>query len=239
MNLVASPAPGSPTPVGERPKPSAPPRRRYIALVAGKGATLVLALCSCIGLTGCFGFLKPAPATARYYLLTPIPASAPTAASADALALGVGQVKLPAYLLTTSLVVRTGTNEVEYVPSAMWAERLDAGLQRVLAVNLSLLLPADRVHLSAWEKGAVEAEVYVTLEQFDVDDRGNGMLVARWRVLSPGGEKVLRAGRSQLRQPGPAPGLDPSGSVGTLSSLVADFSRQLAEVLRETRTPPR
>jgi uncharacterized lipoprotein YmbA len=146
----------------------------------------------------------------------------------------LGQVKLPAYLFNTSLAVRKGTNEVEYLESALWAERLDASFQRVLAANLATVLPTEQVRLSAWQRADVAAELYVTVEQFDVDASGRGVLIAQWRILSPGGEKVLKAGVSHLSRQGPPPDAGVSGAVATLSELVADLSRQLAQALRES-----
>jgi uncharacterized lipoprotein YmbA len=194
---------------------------------------LVLALALCAGLTGCFGFLKPAQATAQHFLLTPVPQTAQVPKGAGSLAVGVGQVKLPAYLFNTSLAIRKGTNEVDYLPMAIWAERLDTGFQRVLAADLATLLPTDSIYLSAWQKDDVAAEVYVGIEQFDVDAGGQGVLVARWRVVSPGGEKVLKTGRLCLKRQGPLAEAGAVGVVETLSQLVADLSRQLAQVLRE------
>ena len=194
---------------------------------------LLASLCSIVlwvGLTGC-SFLKPAKSTEHYYVLTPIAA---TPIGSGSLAVGLAQVKLPPYLFNTSLAVRKGTNEVEYLDSALWAERLDAGFQRVLAANLAIVLPAEQVRLSAWQKEDVAAEVYVTVEQFDVDASGRGVLVAQWRILSPGGEKVLKAGGSRLSHEGPKPDAGASGAVATLSELVGDLSRQLAQVLKET-----
>jgi uncharacterized protein len=194
--------------------------------------TLLTSLCAmmlCIGLSGC-SFLKPAKSTTRYYVLTPVAA---TSSGPGSLAVGLGQVKLPAYLFNTPLAVRKGTNEVEYLDSALWAERLDTGFQRVLAANLAIILPTDRILLSAWQRDAVAAELYVALEQFDVDATGQGVLVARWRILSPGGEKLLKAGSSRLSRQGPPPDAGASGAIATLSHLVADFSRQLAQALQE------
>jgi uncharacterized lipoprotein YmbA len=198
-----------------------------------RARTLLKILCSVVlsvGLAGC-SFLKPAKSTTRYYVLTPV---ASTQSGSGSLAVGLGQAKLPAYLSNTSLAVRKGTNEVEYLDSALWAERLDTCFQRVLAANLAIVLPAEQVRMSAWQKDDVAAEVYVTIEQFDVDGGGQGMLVARWRILSPGGEKVLKAGSSHLSRQGPRPDAGASGAVATLSELVADLSRQLAQALKET-----
>ena len=195
---------------------------------------LLLALAACAGLTGCFGFLKPARATARHFVLTALPAAEPAKVAPDALAVGVGQVRLPAYLFDTSLAVHKGTNEIEYLPTALWAERLDTGIQRVLAANLATLLPTDRVRLSAWRSEDVGAEVFVTIQQFDVDTGGRGMLVAWWRILSPGGEKMLKAGEVRLTRQGPPPDASPSGAIATLSDLMADLSRQLAQAIAAT-----
>jgi uncharacterized lipoprotein YmbA len=194
---------------------------------------LLLALVACVTLTGCFGFLKPAKVTARHFVLTPLPAAQPPGVAPGALPVGVGQVKLAAYLFNSSLAVRKGTNEIDYLPTVLWAERLDTGFQRVLAANLAIVLPTDRIRLSAWRSEDVAAEVYVTIQQFDVDATGRGVLVAWWRILSPGGEKTLKAGETRLTHQGPSPDTSPSGAIATLSELVADFSRQLAQAIQE------
>ena len=187
----------------------------------------------CVSLTGCFGFLKPARSTARHFVLTPIVADKTRTESTRDLAVGVGQVKVPSYLFDSSLAVRTTTNELAYLTTVLWAERLDNGLQRVLAVNLAALLPSDMVRISAWRSEDVSAEVYVTINQFDVDQSGQGVLAARWRILAAGGEKLLKASTSQFSRKGPSPESDPSGAVETLSELVGDLSRQLAQSLKE------
>lgn len=210
--------------------------RHRLQTRVGAGRTrlgaMVFALALGAGLTGC-GFLKPAQSMARHYVLTPMPSTGAGPVAPNALAVGLGPVKLPAYLFNTSLAIRTGTNEIEYLPSALWAERLDTGFQRVLAANLALALPTDRLRLSAWRTEEVGAEVYVTLEQFDVDTNGRGVLVAQWRVLAPGGEKTLKTGRSRLTLQGLPPNAGASGAVATMSELVAEFSRQLAQALPE------
>ncbi|MEI6785932.1 MAG: ABC-type transport auxiliary lipoprotein family protein [Verrucomicrobiota bacterium] len=197
---------------------------------------LLLALALSVSLTGCFGFLKPAKATARHFVLSSLPAAAPAAPPGGAVAVGVGvgQIKLATYLFNTSFAVRKGTNEIDYLPATFWAERLDSGLQRVLAANLATLLPTDQIRLSAWQNSDVSSEVYVAVEQFDVDARGQGVIAAWWRILSPGGEKTLKAGECRLVRQGPPPYTNPSGAVATLSELAADLSRQVAQAVNET-----
>jgi uncharacterized lipoprotein YmbA len=182
-----------------------------------------------IALTSC-SFLKPAQSVARHFVLTTIATNAP-ASTLNPLALGVGQVRLPSYLFNTPMAVRKGANEVEHLPTANWAERLDAGFQRVLAANLATLLGTDRVYLSAWQKSDVAVELHVIIEQFDVDTSGRGQLSVRWRVVSPAGDQVLKSGISRIERTGPAPGTDAAGAVATLSELVGDFSREMARTI--------
>ena len=120
-----------------------------------ESAALLAVMASLLtGVSGC-SFLKPAKSTARHFVLTPVPAIGAATVTPGSIAVGLGQVRIPAYLFNTSLAVRKDTNEIEYLPSTFWAERLDSGFQRVLAANLAILLPTDRVPLSAWRRDEV------------------------------------------------------------------------------------
>jgi uncharacterized lipoprotein YmbA len=200
--------------------------------------TVLFAIPFCLGLPGCSGLFKPAPSSERHFVLTALPAADDTAQTLTAPAIGLGRVKLPDYLFDTSLAVRQAPNEIRYLPLVLWAERLDVGLQRVLAANLGSLLPSEHIRLSAWRRDHVDVEVHVTIEQFDIHTSGEGVLTARWRIVSPGGAETLEAGESHGRLSGPAPDVDPSGAVATLSSLAADLSRELAHAIRESLPSP-
>jgi uncharacterized lipoprotein YmbA len=200
------------------------------------GAVLILGLAGGLVplLTGCRLF-APVRSTTQYYVLT----SAPSARerTTNSLAIGLSRVGLPAYLFNSSVALRRGPNQIEYLPAANWAERLDAGIQRVLAANLSTRLGTDRVLLSAWEKSAVQVEVQVTIEQFDVDASGAAVLIARWRMVGPGGEPLVRAGTSRLVRPGAAANPDATQVAALMSHLVDDFSGELAAALAAWNRP--
>jgi uncharacterized lipoprotein YmbA len=196
-------------------------------------ATLLFAITLVAGLAGC-GFLRPVRPTTRQFVLTPVAATEPATATSHSVAVGLGKVNIAAYLFNMSLAVRKGTNEVRYSTEVLWAERLNAGLQRVLAANLAILLPTDQIRLSVWSSDEVAAEVFVSFDRFDVDTDGKAVLVAWWRILAPGGEKTLKSGEARLTRQGPSPDADPSGAVATLSDLVGELSRQIAQALKET-----
>ena len=177
--------------------------------------------------TGCF---SPHTVATRDFILTPAPA---TAAATSDIRLGVGVVKMPDYLLSNSLAVRKSAGEVGYLEGALWAERLDKGFARVLAADLSAMIPTDQVRLGAWQTDDVTLEVHVTVEQFDVEQGGTGTLVAWWRISAPGGAKVLKSGETRLTKAGKSPASDSQNIAATLSELTATFSQMLAETVRE------
>ena len=201
--------------------------------ISAFGLRIFFPLAACISLTGCFGLLKPAKSIDRRFVLSPLSAPSEPKVNPAAPVLGVGRVQLPGYLLNTSMAVRKGSNEVEYLPTVLWAERLDSGIQRVVAANLATLLATDQIRLSSWSNREVNAELYIAVERLDLDTDGRGTLVARWRILSPGGEKLLRAGEGRFTHQGASPGSDPAAAVATLSGLVEDLSRQLASAIQD------
>jgi uncharacterized lipoprotein YmbA len=101
-----------------------------------------------------------------------------------------------------------------------------------LAADLATRVPTDQLRLSVWRSDEVTCEIYVTVQQFDVDATGRGVLTAWWRILSPGGEKILKAGQFHASRPGPDPRVDPQSAAATLSQLTADFSAELARTIK-------
>ncbi len=203
--------------------------RRTLALPV----SILMPLMVYVGLTSC-SFLKPAPPdTSRQFVLTPLPARETANHATGASRTVVVHTKIPAYIFNASLAVRKGSNEIIYPRETLWAERLDTAIPAVLAADLSSLLPADKILLSVGSGDDLAREMGVGIEQFDVNSSGQAVLVARWRILSAGGEEVLRSGECRLSRSGPTPDTDPSGAVGTLSDLIADLSRQLAQALSD------
>ena len=186
-------------------------------------------------LSGCL--LKPVKVSTHRFVLSPVPASKHPSAAREELSVsvGVGAVKMPTYLLKSSMALRKGTNEIIYLEDALWAERLDQSFQRTLAADLSTLLPSDRVYLSAWEPGQVGLRLFVSVEEFDVDAQGRGTLIASWRITAPGSHKPIKSGQTRLTKSGALPHDGPQVIATTLSALTSEFSGQLAQELRAVR----
>ncbi len=183
-------------------------------------------------LTGCL--FKPAPVAPRHFVLAPISTNDPASAGNGHLPVGIGFVKLPSYLLRDSMAVRNGANEIEYLENALWAERLDQCFQQTLAANLARLLPSNRIYLADWGRAQVAAAVFVKVQQFDVDIDGRGTLIAQWRITVPDSDIPLNSGDARLARTGPSPRGKPEIIATTLSELAAEFSRELAESIRES-----
>ena len=128
--------------------------------------------------------------------------------------------------------MRKDTNEIVYLETAEWAEPLESALQSVLAEDLGALIPTDQIRLSIWEPGTVAVEVEVNVERFDVDTHGEGVLKARWRVLSAGNDRELGSGSSSAIRKGPAPNRDPQGATALMSGLAADLAHKLAQAIK-------
>ncbi len=133
------------------------------------------------------------------------------------------------------MAVRNGANEVEYLENALWSERLDESFQRDLAANLAELLHSDSIYLTDWAHDQVKVAVYINVQQFDVDINGRGSLIAQWRITAPGSDVPLKIGRAKLEHTGASPRGKPEVVAETLSDLAAQFSRDLAQSIREAR----
>ena len=182
-------------------------------------------------LAGCL--LKPSIAPVRYFVLAPVPANEP-AATMEQISAGIGSVKMPSYLLRTSVAVRHGTNEIEYLEGARWGERLDQCFQRTLTANLSRLLPSDHVYSTDWAGSQAMVRVFVDVQQFDVDSQGRGTLIAHWRIQPSDGNTPLKSGTARLDRAGASPQGNAVVIAATLSELTAEFSRTLAQSIRES-----
>lgn len=184
---------------------------------------------------GCL--FKSAPVQARHFILTPLPPPEHAlAATSRTPVIEVAFVKMPSYLLRDSMVIQKSASEIEVLGNAVWAERLDEGFRRVLEDNLSSLLASDQSHLSATGRNAA-VRLTVEVERFDVDTQGRGTLLANWRLSEPGAANPLKTAEAHLTWNGAVPRGNPQAIATTLSALIGQFSRELADAARKANEP--
>lgn len=177
-------------------------------------AVLALLLSACAG--------RNAPT--RYYLLQPMAAAG---AGGGSLVLGVGPVVLARYLNRDAMVAGVGGGELRLAESDHWAEPLQDNVAQVLEENLARLLGAGQVLSHPWgHDGPVDLQAEVEIGLFHAEADGGVRLQARWRWYRQ--EKLLQAGRSDIRLPGQGGEPDYRVIAARQSEALAVLSREMA-----------
>jgi uncharacterized lipoprotein YmbA len=178
-------------------------------------------------LAGCIGGRTP---PSDFYLLEPIKTlqgAGPGEPARRAIALA--PVRIPQYVDRPQMVTATARNAYTLSEFHRWAERLDDGIARVLALNLSLLVPTDRVSLNASGRNPPDTlRVAVTLLEFHVDPAGQAVLAAQWNVAR--GEASVSSRQAGYREPASA--TDYAVMAGALNECLNRLSRDVALDLR-------
>jgi uncharacterized lipoprotein YmbA len=167
----------------------------------------------------------------RFYVLTPLPAAERAAApGGQGLVIGLRPVGLPEQLDRPQIVTRVGENRLHLAEFDRWAASLRDTVTRVLAEDLALLVPAERVVFFPWvREGPVDLEVTVSVLRFEGALGGACALAADWTVFRRGGREPLLARTSSHTEPA---GDGYPALVAAQSRLVAALARDIAQALR-------
>jgi uncharacterized protein len=170
----------------------------------------------------------------RFYLLSPLPgteAAAPLTSTSPGPAVGIGPVTLPKYLDRPQIVTRAGPYQLQLGEYDRWAEPLETNFARVLAENLSLLMPTDRVAIYPWPRGTpMDYQVSVEVAHFTGQRGGESVLIATWTLSRGEGQQALVSRKS--RYSAPAAGEAYEAVVAAMSRMVADLGRDIAAAMR-------
>ena len=170
----------------------------------------------------------------RFYLLSALANTetvSPGTSGQQGPTIGVGPVTLPRYVDRPQIVTRTSPYELKLAEFDRWAEALDTNFTRVLAENLSILLPTARVVISPWQRATpIDYQVTVDVTHFLSQVGGDSLLIADWTLLKGEGQDALTSGRSRFSaSPG---GQDYAAMVAAMSQTVASLSREIATTIR-------
>ncbi len=196
---------------------------------------IILAFCAA-SLIGCSS-LRPVVENTRFFVLEPIPATAPAPAPAPAIVIGLARVGLPDYLQRRQIAFRLRSNQVGYSDRCLWAERLDKNIQRVLIANLaSQLGPGARI-VSEWRSKEAQSEVAVTFQRFEINEAGEAVVEADWRITAPGRPE----GESEhllMTKPAASVAADPNAAVRSLSEALGEVSSRIAGAIKASVRSP-
>jgi uncharacterized lipoprotein YmbA len=144
---------------------------------------------------------------------------------------GVGPVKIPAYLDRPEIVTRTGQSSLQFADFDRWAEPLEKNLTRVIVANLTVLLGTENVTAFPWPK-STQAKYQVLMEIIQMDSLPGGRIAldVRWSIVTDSSEKVLFMKRSNIDVPAPSPGYE--GIAMAMSTAVEVLSHEIATTIR-------
>jgi len=120
-------------------------QRLFLLAIIILGASTVMAGCG------------SSPAT-RYYVLAPLSnseAGDKPKGNKDDPAIGIGPVQFPKYLDRPQIVTRSSRNQIDIGDFDQWAEPLKTNFTNVIAENLSVLIPGDRIVVFPWSSSTV------------------------------------------------------------------------------------
>jgi uncharacterized lipoprotein YmbA len=192
----------------------------------------VALMASLLGLGAC------ASTPSRFYLLNPLsPAEgrSPASHAEQGPVIGVGPVNFPKYLERPQIVSRASRHQLALGEFDRWAEPLQENFSRVLAENLSLLIPTEHILLQDWPRSAtLDYQVRVEVRHFDGWLGGESALIARWSLLDRA-ERELVSRKVHLSTP--AGGHDYEAMVMAMNQMLEALSRDIATAIQ--RLPPR
>jgi uncharacterized lipoprotein YmbA len=184
------------------------------------GMTLLLLM-----VTGC----GSSPRSNHYLLTTDVS----TPPDGETPSLGIGPVVVPEFLNRNSMVYSRQGNQLEISSTERWAEPLEAGIKRVVGINLASSLDTQDIRYFPWNAGKPpEFGISISLLSLDADD-DEATLAAEWRVFRPTtGESVVRR-ISHLRLALPAGTLTAQQIAPAYSELLSQLSDLIAGAIEQ------
>ena len=172
---------------------------------------------------------------ARFYTLSPLAGpqlDTSAGAAGQGIAIGIDSVRFPDYLKGPQIVTRTSRNELDLAEFDRWAGSLDKDFARILAENLSNLLPTHRVFSYPWRRSVpIDYRVSVEVLQFDAKAGESVSLVARWNISGADGEEVFLMKKSSFTVPTTHESYD--AIVAAESQALADLSHAIAADIKD------
>lgn len=169
-------------------------------------------------------------APTRFYILNPIAdmGTSSLAAKNNHISIALAWVTLPEHLNRPQIVTRQSGHQVSVDEYNRWAEPLEAHVTAILAENLSLLLGTDRISITnRFKNSDFDYQLSVNVLRFDGGPGKEATLVCRWelgRGDESAGSHLQRFSTTRPVEGGGYPDL-----VATLSSMLADLSREIAD----------
>ena len=186
-----------------------------------------------VAIAGC---LSPRKDDSKFYVLSPVGSDPAGSATSRPILLGLGPIKLPAYLDRQEVVTRVAPNRVELSSVDRWAEPLDSDFTRVLAQNLSADLGTQRITFYPWyNTTSVDFQVKVDVYRFETSSDGKVDLTAHWQIISGIGKLLVVRDSTftETSKPG-----DAGDAAAAMSRALGKLSQEIASAIAAPPSPP-
>lgn len=140
----------------------------------------------------------------KFYILNPIEKPEAQQKGADTMrdvAIEIATIEIPDYLDRSQMVTRSTHSELKVDEFNRWAGSLKENISLVLAENLSLLLPTDRVFVHRWiPADSVDYCIHVEIIRLDAIPGDTVTMKARWAISGDHGKKELITRASEFTE---------------------------------------
>lgn len=162
----------------------------------------------------------------NYYMLT---ADAQGTPSDAGVSIGVGPVEIPDYLKERSMILSRNDHLLSVSNFDRWAEPLEAGILRVLILNLSVLMDTQQAYAFPWRSDAApEYGVRVSVVQLSVGET-SALLSVSWSLHHARTGALVHKALTQLQAPVTDNNAETVADV--YSKLLLDLSEAIAAVI--------
>jgi uncharacterized lipoprotein YmbA len=173
-----------------------------------------------------------------FYILTPLAEAERRQAAlpGTGFTVGIGPVVFPDFLDRPQIVSRAGSNRLALDELHRWGGSLQDGFLRVFGENLAHLLGTSQILVYPAEvRYPVQFRVIGNVLRFEGGADGQAVLKVRWAVVDPYSERPLMVRESVYRNR--IKGEGRAALVAALSASLGDFSREVADTLRQLPKP--
>jgi len=180
----------------------------------------------------------------QFYVLTStIEKNSPSSAADNLkdISIGIGPVELSDYMLRPQILTYERAGKLNYAELERWAEPLDDNFARVIAQNLSLLIPTEQIFIFPF-RGSAKGKYQIVLEvlRFAKGADGQVTLIVLWSIYDEQELKLLTRKKSTYQRPGPTGEETYYEQLSTtMSQLLEDLSRDLTSHLLKIGDGPR
>jgi uncharacterized lipoprotein YmbA len=174
---------------------------------------------------GCGGS-KPS----RYYLLTSQIVVPESGAITKNLQIGIGPLQFPEYLRRPQLVSFSGAHMLNLAEYDRWAEPLDQNFIRILAENLTMLIPTEQIFVYPFIGNArMDYHIIIDVRQFEMNAQSQVKLIAQWQIFKGKVDQSLISKRAEYLES--VNSEDYESVIAGMSKLTASLSREISDTI--------